>query len=158
MVKSCAVRLLDLVSNIMQISRLTRDRQREDDMSVTSSSGSNGGAETYGTYSKQKIRKDPVDIPSVVNEVCMLVTNATDKGNRPLLNPLVQFLNKLGSSGSSRLPIVEGDAYKITQVIFNIVTNACKFCQHGSITIDATLNKRMDRLEVSVEDTGGECP
>ena len=82
----------------------------------------------------------------------MLVTNATDKGNRPILNPLVSFHNNV--SAKKMLPIVKGDAYKITQVFYNIITNACKFCSHGHITIEAAVNATKDRLEVSVTDTG----
>mmetsp|Transcript_19500 Transcript_19500/g.40821 ORF Transcript_19500/g.40821 Transcript_19500/m.40821 type:complete len:1506 (-) Transcript_19500:56-4573(-) len=149
MVKSCAIRLLDLVSNIMQMSRLTRDQNLADGPDA---SGGCGDCDAFGGNAKETIRRDPVDIPSVVNEVCVLVTNATDKGNCPLLNPLVKFENKLGSD--VRLPIVEGDAYKITQVFYNILTNACKFCTHGSITVDAGINNARDKLEVSITDTG----
>ncbi len=147
MVKSCAVRLLDLVSNIMQMSRLARDKS-EDDSVATGGDSSSGG--------KEKLRKDPVDIASIVNEVCMLVSNATDKGNRPLLSPLVKFENRL-SQDNVGLPIVEGDAYKITQVFYNLLTNASKFCTHGSITVDAVVKGSSDdtgRLEVSITDTG----
>ena len=81
----------------------------------------------------------------------MLVTNATDKANRPLLSPLVKFDNKL-SRKDMQLPIIEGDAYKMTQVFYNILTNACKFCRHGSITVDAKV--RDAQIEISVADTG----
>jgi len=148
MVKSCAIRLLDLVSNIMQMSRLTRDQNLVDGPDASS----DGDCGVFGGNAKETIRKDPVDIPSILNEVCVLVTNATDKGNCHLLSPLVKFENKLGND--VRLPIVEGDAYKITQVFYNILTNACKFCTHGSITVDAGVNKAKDKLEVSITDTG----
>lgn len=131
MVKSCAVRLLDLVSNIMQMSRLHRDQSMSD--------------------FSDSLRKDLIDIPMIINEVCTLVTNATDKAGHPLLNPLVKFENRL-SDVQSKLPILEGDAYKISQVFYNILTNACKFCRHGSISVDASVND--GRVEVSVSDTG----
>jgi len=181
MVKSCAIRLLDLVSNIMQMSRLTRDGNLERRSDCGSKgcrndgcNGKNGNnnvddvGDAFGGSGRETLRKDLVDVPSIVNEVCVLVSNATDKGNRPLLNPLVTLENRLGPSPSSNnnnnnnttgtaqrgLPIVEGDAYKITQVFYNILTNACKFCTHGSIVIDAVINRERDTLEVSIADTG----
>ena len=136
MVKSCAVRLLDLVSNIMQMSNLNQ--------------GTHDFSSVAGADDKEKLRKDLIDLPVIISEVCTLVTNATDKAGHPLLNPLVKFDNKL--SEGIKLPIMEGDAYKITQVFYNIVTNACKFCRHGSISVDAAVND--GRVEVSVTDTG----
>ena len=138
LVKSCAMRLLDLVSNIMQMSKLNRGDSLNDLVSSDISDAKN-------------FRKDLIDIPKIISEVCMLVTNATDKANRPLLSPLVKFDNKL-SRKENRLPIIEGDAYKITQVFYNILTNACKFCRHGSITVDAKV--RDERVEISFTDTG----
>mmetsp|Transcript_30605 Transcript_30605/g.64753 ORF Transcript_30605/g.64753 Transcript_30605/m.64753 type:complete len:1396 (+) Transcript_30605:36-4223(+) len=146
MVKSCATRLLDLVSNIMQMSRLQRDRGQVED----------GGALSQIKGGMKKLRKDPVDIASIISEVSMLIKNATDKGNNPILSPLVSFENKVpsGRNAQVRLPIVEGDAYKLTQVIYNLLTNACKFCTSGSITIEAAVNSSKDRLEVTISDSG----
>ena len=137
MVKSCAARLLDLVSNIMQMSKLRRQGKGE------------GGA-TDGAMNKDMLRKDPVDVSSILAEVCMLVSNATDKAMKPILNPLVRLENK----APQNLPIVEGDSYKITQVFYNLLTNACKFCTSGSITVKVGLNGAKDMLEIAISDTG----
>ena len=137
MVKSCANRLLDLVSNIMQMSKLRREGKGE-------------GGTTDGVMSKVMLRKDPVDVSSILAEVCMLVSNATDKAMKPILNPLVRLENK----APKNLPIVEGDSYKITQVFYNLLTNACKFCTSGSITVKVGLNGAKDMLEIAISDTG----
>ena len=117
-----ATRLLDLVSNIMQ-------------------------CQNWLVIKKLVI----IEIPAVIDEVCTLVSSATDKANRPILSPLVKFENKLRGC-DARLPVIEGDTYKITQVMYNIITNAYKFCKDGSITVDARVNG--DRVEISVTDTG----
>jgi PAS domain S-box-containing protein len=131
MVKSCANRLLDLVSNMMQMRRLRSDEDR--------------AVEGEGI-----LRRDPVDVSSILAEVFMLVSNATDKAMRPILNPLVRLENK----APKNLPIIEGDSYKITQVFYNLLTNACKFCSSGSITVKVGLNGTKDMLEVAIVDTG----
>lgn len=124
------------------MSKLSKDRNEDESLS---------SGEKDSLLTGRGNRKDPIDIPSIIDEVCTLVTNATDKGNRPLLNPLVKFENNISSAP---LPIIEGNAYKITQVFYNIITNSCKFCSHGTISIDASINSSKDRLEVSVTDTG----
>ena len=137
MVKSCAARLLDLVSNIMQMSKLRQQGK-----------GEGGGAE--GAMNKDMLRKDPVDVSSILAEVCVLVSNATDKSMKPILNPLVRLKNE----APKHLPIIEGDSYKITQVFYNLLTNACKFCTSGSITVKVGLNGAKDMLEIAFTDTG----
>lgn len=49
-----------------------------------------------------------------------------------------------------------GDSGKISQVILNLVDNACKFTEKGSITIDAKCEKKQNnaKLIVSIKDTG----
>ena len=49
-----------------------------------------------------------------------------------------------------------GDSGRISQVILNIIDNACKFTESGSITIDASAIKNNNnvKLVISVSDTG----
>jgi signal transduction histidine kinase len=44
------------------------------------------------------------------------------------------------------------DRYRITQVISNIINNAIKFTEQGSITIEGTMNS--DELRIKITDTG----
>src|SRR5690606_23051365 len=50
------------------------------------------------------------------------------------------------------LPPISGDKQRITQVLLNLVSNACKFTETGTITI--TTKKEQDEIIVSVADTG----
>lgn len=50
------------------------------------------------------------------------------------------------------LPEVRGDRQRILQILLNIVSNACKFTESGTITIAARRNA--DCVELSVCDTG----
>ena len=54
------------------------------------------------------------------------------------------------------LPVVEGDARRLTQVLLNLVGNAIKFTEEGTITI--TARRRGETVEVGVEDTGPGIP
>lgn len=52
---------------------------------------------------------------------------------------------------------VFGDETRITQVIMNLAGNAIKFTTKGSVTVDVTLESKMDdhcRIKFSVKDTG----
>ena len=54
------------------------------------------------------------------------------------------------------LPIVDGDARRIAQVLLNLVGNAIKFTEVGAVTISA--RETGDAVEVSVRDTGPGIP
>jgi PAS domain S-box-containing protein len=127
MVRSCSTRLLDLVTNIMEMSSMTSDRR-----------------------APKPLARDPVALPNILEEVCTLISNATDKACRPLKQQGVKLLNTVPDD----LPIIEGDAYKLTQVFFNLVTNACKFCPKGRITLSARVNTQRMQVEVDIADTG----
>ena len=54
------------------------------------------------------------------------------------------------------LPVVEGDARRLTQVLLNLVGNAIKFTEAGSVTI--TARRLGETVEIAVEDTGPGIP
>jgi len=54
------------------------------------------------------------------------------------------------------LPVVVGDADRLLQVVINLISNAVKFTEAGSITVGARLTS--DGIEVSVTDTGAGIP
>ena len=51
------------------------------------------------------------------------------------------------------LPLIQADSQRILQVLLNVVSNACKFTDHGHITIRATCPDDHHIL-ISIEDTG----
>ena len=58
---------------------------------------------------------------------------------------------------SKLAPAFSGDAGKIRQILFNLVSNAIKFTEHGHVTVDVKVvanRKDMQRLHLSVADTG----
>ena len=123
-------------------------------------------AENKGGKVKKPLKREKVDLATIVDEVCVLVSNATSKTMEPLLAKRVKLVNTItaveqnnppdapgsaGGSGSSSsssstkkkkskkqqkgFPVIEGDSHALTQVLFNLVTNACKFCKKGSIRL-----------------------
>ena len=55
------------------------------------------------------------------------------------------------------LPLLNIDPQRIRQILFNLIGNACKFTQKGSITVDAHFEKTSPThgdLMISVKDTG----
>jgi signal transduction histidine kinase/HAMP domain-containing protein len=56
------------------------------------------------------------------------------------------------------LPTIESDRMKLRQVLTNLVNNAIKFTEHGSITISADVIDERETVEFQVRDTGPGIP
>ena len=72
------------------------------------------------------------------------------------INEMRQFVKekklKLIENKSGNLPTIFGDEYRLIQVITNLLKNAVKFTDKGSVKIEA--KKEKDNILVSVTDTG----
>lgn len=126
MVYNCANRLLDMVANIMDTSVLVNNK-------------------------KMRMSKDPVQVKDIIEEVitlCRKASNGKDRG--PLLRPGVQLINNIHDT----LPIIEADAYRCTQLLYNLITNAIKFTHEGSVVVSAGYDDAEQRVFVEIEDTG----
>jgi len=129
MIKGCAARLLDLVTNIMEMAK----------------------AEKLEASGGQAIELRPVNIMDIVDEVIGMTEMAIDKNGRRLLGEHVMMVNNMCVG---KLPMVIGDSYKITQLLYNLVTNAAKFTASGSIQLSARMLRERSMLEIDVTDTG----
>uniref|UniRef100_A0A7S4T7T9 histidine kinase n=1 Tax=Alexandrium monilatum TaxID=311494 RepID=A0A7S4T7T9_9DINO len=130
MIHACTDRLLDLVTNVMFLAQRERHQMEKTDVPRPS---------------------EPVSFPALVDEVMTLTRIAVDKSGRKLLKPTVELVNNV--SGKA-LPLVPGDRQKCAQLLYNLLTNACKFTHNGSITIDATYVAEQKAFEIDVADTG----
>ena len=61
-------------------------------------------------------------------------------------------------SDTAVLPVIVSDRIKLKQVMTNLINNAIKFTQHGSITISAEIAADGQTLEIHVADTGPGIP
>jgi PAS domain S-box-containing protein len=125
MVNNCARRLLDLVTNIMDLSVMVQDKER-------------------------KLSRDPVHIARIVEEVLTLTSCAVDKAGRSIKKPEISLLSDL----EDNLPIIEADAHYCTQVLYNLVTNALKFTDRGHVKVSAAADNEREMMTVRVADTG----
>jgi len=52
--------------------------------------------------------------------------------------------------------MIRADQTKVRQVLLNLLSNACKFTQHGTVTLDADVNRldKLDWIVFRVRDTG----
>lgn len=130
MVKGCTARLLDLVTNVMDLAQ-------------------NEKMQLEGV---EQCRPNAlVDFGAIIDEACMMIGNSVDKTNKPLLKSGVRLENKLAGS---KVPLVRGDHYKCTQMVYNFLTNACKFTQKGSISVAARHLPDKKLFEIDISDTG----
>jgi two-component system, sensor histidine kinase len=94
-----------------------------------------------------KLEDKPFDLRSVLEDTKAILSPAASEKNLLFIFPDAQ---------SSTL-YYRGDPHRIRQVLLNIVGNAIKFTERGSITLQCEVDERsqsMHDVHISVEDTG----
>ncbi len=92
-----------------------------------------------------ELSPEAFDIAGLIEEVVSMV--------QPLIakNANVLSINRPPDLGS-----MYADITKVRQILFNLLSNACKFTEHGTITLNAIREKSggIERLCLNVRDTG----
>ncbi len=81
--------------------------------------------------------------PSTLVDRALSATNALFQNDAVSVERVVE----------SGLPLIEGDFDRLLQVLINLISNAAKFTDEGSVTVRAA--RAGDGVELSVTDTGG---
>lgn len=102
-----------------------------------------------------KIEAGKIDIISRPFDLHNLLNNMANHFSKQLDNGAVALRLHIDSA----IPqLVEGDAERLHQVLANLMSNACKFTEAGSVTLNTRLMSVQDdtkaRVSFSVEDTG----
>ena len=96
---------------------------------------------------KLVLEKTDFDLHALVNSTCRIVTaQAAAKG----LEFVVSIMPEVA-------PAVRGDAHYLRQILINLVGNALKFTERGSITVHVSQlseTEKRARLKFSIRDTG----
>jgi len=94
---------------------------------------------------KIELSPETFDITDLIEEVASMVQPLIEKNSNVLT---INHPDDLGS--------MYADITKVRQILFNLLSNACKFTELGTITLDAAREKSdgSERLSLSVRDTG----
>ena len=96
-------------------------------------------------------------------EAGRLTLDATDYSLPPLIDSIARMFAgqargkhiRFNTVISDRIPAcLNGDPARIRQVLINLIGNALKFTEHGSITLSVALEESPEQLYFCVEDTG----
>lgn len=96
---------------------------------------------------KMVIESIPFSLREAVEDTLVLLAPSAHKKNIELS---IKICNSIPDS-------LLGDAMRIKQIMNNLVSNAIKFTQHGSVMIDVTfkkINPKQTAIKVTVTDTG----
>lgn len=93
---------------------------------------------------KTEIYVEEVELESILDEVSVTV------------QPLVNQNNNAVSLAVDNVGIIKTDTTKVRQIVFNLMSNAAKFTQDGTVSIHARCftEGEKDWVDVSVSDTG----
>ncbi len=84
---------------------------------------------------------EPVDLGEVIDHATAATSSLLDQKGLALIKDV-----------APSLPTLTGDRDRLVQVVINLISNAVKFTDHGSVTCRATANN--GEITVSVVDTG----
>jgi PAS domain S-box-containing protein len=90
---------------------------------------------------KMTLRREPIDIGSVISEATASVAHAA-QAKDITITPIV-----------GRLGVLNGDAKRLQQVIWNLLTNAIKFTPDGG-KIQVRATRLISKVDISVADSG----
>ncbi|PKQ43587.1 ATP-binding protein [Confluentibacter flavum] len=92
------------------------------------------------------IESIPFDLENLINDI---IINAKNISQDKPINFIIKHNNTINN------PIIS-DPFRMKQILYNLVTNACKFTNEGTITIESLLNNENNKniLQVSISDTG----
>ena len=93
---------------------------------------------------KINLEKKPFSLAETIKEVAKNIQSVYPQKDIELIIVIDQKLNK---------PII-GDAFRLKQLLINIIGNAYKFTTEGYIKIDARLNPDQNKAFISIEDSG----
>lgn len=148
---------LSAVLSSVELLRLTRLNKNQRELLLTSSSAADALLRLVDdVLDLSKLEADgltldytPTDVRKLVHDMVQIVRHRVDeKGLQLNLN--------IDAPDDTHLLL---DATRIQQVVINLLTNAIKFTNHGSVTLDIALNRpgsdaTSGQLSVSVCDTG----
>jgi signal transduction histidine kinase len=94
---------------------------------------------------KMELSPENFDITKVIEEVAGTVQPLAEKNSNDLE---IQCARDLG--------IMHADLTKVRQILYNLLSNACKFTEHGTVSLNAVRDSAAggDRLTIGVSDSG----
>lgn len=92
---------------------------------------------------KMNLHLEVFEVAALIGDIHSTIAPLARKSNNAVIIELDEEIAQMKS-----------DATKVRQILFNLVSNACKFTVNGTITIRATPSDHYDELIFEVEDTG----
>ena len=109
-----------------------------------------------------RVLNDVLDLSKI--EVGRMAVDAREVALEPLLERVVSIVEPVAEAKNVRLDLVAArdlpplvtDARHVRQILMNLMTNAIKFTERGSVTIVATRGEgaKSNMIAIAVEDTG----
>ncbi|WP_111309676.1 hybrid sensor histidine kinase/response regulator [Confluentibacter sediminis] len=100
-----------------------------------------------------KLENNNISVESISFNLEKLVNEIIQNAKNTVQDKPIHFIVKHNKTTDS--PIVS-DPFRIKQILYNLVTNACKFTNEGTITIESAFKNENNKniLQISVSDTG----
>jgi signal transduction histidine kinase len=118
----------------------------------------------------ERIRSSGKHLLSLINEILDLSKIEAGKMDlfledfelKPMLDGVIDSLAPLIAANGNRLELriaeipigMHSDLTKLRQILFNLLSNACKFTERGTITVNVELDAPKSQVVLAVQDSG----
>jgi signal transduction histidine kinase len=137
------------------LTEVADDRKQKDlipDLQKIRASGKHLLALINDILDLSKIEAGKIDLSPETFDIAGLIEEVVS-----MVQPMIaKNANVLSINCSDGLGSMYADITKVRQILFNLLSNACKFTEHGTITLDALRERSggIEKLSLLVRDTG----
>jgi two-component system, sensor histidine kinase ChiS len=140
--------MIAITESVLESAAVLLPRQQKENLTLVISSGKRLANLVNDILDYEKLKHGDIHLNKQSIDIRQVIPAALEVSKYLLLLKPITLISKLPDT----LPPIEADENRFTQIIYNLLGNAIKFTEQGTITISAVQNK--DRVEIAVEDTG----
>ncbi|MBP2635370.1 MAG: putative histidine kinase [Firmicutes bacterium] len=140
--------IIAITESVLENSAAILPQQQKENLNLVVSSGKRLANLVNDILDYEKLKHGDIQLNKQSIDIQKIIPTALEASKYLAFSKPITLINNLPSD----LPLIEADENRINQIIYNLLGNAIKFTDQGTITISTVKNNTM--LEISVEDTG----
>ncbi|MBP2642557.1 MAG: response regulator [Firmicutes bacterium] len=140
--------MITITESVLESATKILPRQQKENLALVISSGRRLANLVNDILDYEKLKHGDISLNKQSIDIRQIIPAVLEVSRYLTFSKPVSLISNLPQA----IPAIEADENRFTQIIYNLLGNAIKFTDQGTITISAIQNN--DRVEISVSDTG----